>query len=153
MALAGKADDRLKTPPFLDTSAISRIRHAIEVRHPSFASPGFLEQLRRHNVALVAADTVDWPAFDQTADFAYLRLQGAPGAESYSPGQLSVRVGWLADIAAGRTPAGAPMLGPPEADAPPRDVYAFFVSTDKENAPLNARAVMAELGIKGPGEQ
>lgn len=153
VALAGKADERLKTPPFLETAGIARVRHAIEVRHSSFAKPEFLEQLRRHNVALVAADTAEWPGFDQTADFAYLRLQGAPGAESYSPGQLSVRVGWLADIAAGRTPAGAPKPGPPEADAPPRDVYAFFVSTDEENAPLNARAVMAELGIKGPGEQ
>lgn len=153
VALAGKADERLKTPPFLETAGITRIRHAIEVRHPSFAKPEFLEQLRRHNVALVAADTADWPGFDQTADFAYLRLQGAPGAERYSAAERSVRAGWLADIAAGRVPAHAPLLGAAEADPPPRDVFAFFVSTNKENAPNNAKAVMAELGLKGPGGQ
>ncbi len=153
VTLAGKADDRLKTPPYLDASGVTRVRHAIEVRHASFATPGFLAQLRRHNVALVAADTADWPGFDQTADFAYLRLQGAPGAERYTEAERSVRAGWLADLAAGRVPAGAPMLGTPEEDPPPRDVHAFFVSTDKEHAPLNARAVMTELGLKGPGEQ
>lgn len=152
-ALAGKADDRLKMPPFLDLSGITRVRHAIEVRHPSFANPGFIAQLRRHNVALVTADTAEWPGFDQTADFAYLRLQGAPGAERYSAEQRSRRAGWLADIATGREPEGAPTLLPPETDPPPRDTFAFFVSTDKENAPSNARAVMAELGIEGPGER
>lgn len=153
LALAGKADDRLKTPPFLDASGVTRVRHAIEVRHPSFAAPGFIEQLRRHNVALVASDTLEWPGFDQTADFAYLRLQGAPGAERYSAEERTRRAGWLADIAAGRSPQGAPTLLPPETDPRPRDVFAFFVSTDKENAPINARAVMAELGLVGPGGQ
>jgi uncharacterized protein YecE (DUF72 family) len=34
--------------------------------------------LRRHNVALVFADAVDWPyAEDVTADFLYLRLHGS----------------------------------------------------------------------------
>jgi uncharacterized protein YecE (DUF72 family) len=153
VALAGKADERLKTPPFLDTSDIGCIRHAVEVRHPSFARPEFLAQLRRYNVALVTADTAEWPGFDQTADFAYLRLQGAPGAESYSAAERSVRAGWLADLATGRVPDAAQMLELAELSPPPRDVFAFFVSTDKEHAPANARSVMAELGLKGPGEQ
>ena len=153
VALAGRADERLKTPPFLETTGISRIRHAIEVRHSSFAKPEFLEQLRRHNVALVAADTADWPGFDQTADFAYLRLQGAPGAQRYSAAERSVRAAWIADIASGQVPKAAPLLDRPEISSPMRDVFAFFVSTDKEHAPDNARAVMAELGLKGPGEQ
>ena len=83
LALAGKADG-LKNPPFLDATGITQVRHAIEVRHESFADPRFIAQLRAHNVALVVADTEDWPYLDQTADFSYARLQGAPGKESYS---------------------------------------------------------------------
>lgn len=149
LALAGKADDRLKEPVFLDATGVGAIRHAIEVRHQSFAVPAFIEQLRRHNVALVTADTADWPYVDQTADFAYLRLQGAPGMEAYTPKVRSERAGWLADLAAGR-PVQAPLIAPVGSSVP-RDVFAFFVSTDKEHAPDNARAVMAELGLKGPG--
>ena len=151
LALAGKADDRLKEPPFLDAAGIGAIRHAIEVRHKSFAVPKFIDQLRRHNIALVTADTADWPYLDQTSGFAYLRLQGAPGNQAYTPEDRSVRAGWLADLAAGRQVDG-PLIAPPSAPVP-RDVFALFVSTDKEHAPDNASAVMTELGLKGPGEQ
>ncbi len=150
--LARKADERLGHPPFLEVAGVTQIRHAIEVRHESFATPAFLTQLRRHNVALVASDTAEWPHFDQTADFAYLRLQGAPGAERYDGAQLKQRGGWIADLSAGRTP-DAPRLDAAEKAPPARDVYAYFVSTDKEHAPHNARAVMAELGLRGPGER
>ncbi len=54
----------------------------------------------------------------------------------------------------GTGPKASPSEGPHVAAAeagPPRDVFAFFVSTDKEHAPQNARAVMATLGLKGPG--
>ncbi len=152
VALAGRADDRLKSPPYLNVIGVERVRHAIEVRHGSFATPSFLAQLRAHNVALVAADTAEWPYLDQTADFAYLRLQGAPGAESYVPAERDRRAGWLRDLAEGRSPAGAPLIGPTETVPPARDVHAFFVSTDKEHAPQNARAVMTTLGLQGPGE-
>src|SRR5690606_19367958 len=54
------------------------LRHAMEVRHESFREPGFIAQLREHNVALVVADTAGkWPLLeDVTADFMYLRLHG-----------------------------------------------------------------------------
>lgn len=152
VAIAGKADERLKEPPYLDAKGIARVRHAIEVRHTSFANPAFIAQLRAHNVALVVADTADWPYFDQTADFAYARLQGAPGKESYSADERDQRASWLKDLAEARAPQGVPYVAGPEASPAPRDVHAFFVSTDKEHAPDNARAVMARLGLKGPGE-
>ncbi|HEY3849272.1 MAG TPA: DUF72 domain-containing protein, partial [Acetobacteraceae bacterium] len=51
------------------------LRHALEVRHPSFKDPRFYELARRHNVAVVFADDDDFPAIDeQTADFTYARL-------------------------------------------------------------------------------
>ena len=64
------------------------IRQAIEVRSTTFADPVFIELLRAHNVALVIADTADWPYVDQTADFTYARLQGAPSKERYEPADL-----------------------------------------------------------------
>lgn len=139
-----------KNPPYLDASGISRVCHAIEVRHESFADERFIAQLRAHNVAMVVADTADWPYTDQTADFSYARLQGAPGKESYSVEERAVRAGWLRDWSEGR-PGDGPRVAA-AAEGAPRDVFAFFVSTDKEHAPDNARAVMAELGLKGPGE-
>lgn len=151
LALAARSENG-KNPPYLDATGITRVRHAIEVRSESFATPEFVAQLRRHNVALVVADTAAWPYLDQTADFSYARLQGAPGAESYSEAERDSRAGWLATWAEGRAVADGPYLTAPEENPAPRDVFAFFVSTDKEHAPHNARAVMARLGLSGPGE-
>ncbi|MBN9310417.1 DUF72 domain-containing protein [Devosia sp.] len=151
VALAARTDYD-KNPPFLDATGITRVRHAIEVRHKSFADPRFIAQLRAHNVALVVADTADWPYADQTADFAYARLQGAPGSESYSPGERDLRAQWLRAWSEGRPADGAPLVAPAGPVPGDRDVFAFFVSTDKEHAPHNARAVMAALGLSGPGE-
>lgn len=151
VALAGKSEG-LKNEPCLDMTGVTKVRHAIEVRHESFATPGFIEQLRAHNVALVVADTTEWPYIDQTADFAYARLQGAPGAEAYTAGERAIRSTWLKAWAEGRPVADGRYVTAPETSPQPRDVHAFFVSTDKDNAPHNARAVMAQLGLAGPGE-
>ena len=149
--LAEKADFD-KREPFLDAAGITKLRHAVEVRHLSFADPRFIAQLRAHNVALVVSDTADWPWLDQTADFSYARLQGAPGAESYGEAERDIRAGWLKAWAEGAPVTGGSYVTAPEASPPARDVFAFFVSTDKEHAPHNARAVMAQLGLNGPGE-
>ncbi len=124
---------------------VAAIRHALEVRHESFATPGFIAQLRRHNVALVVADTAQWPTFDVTADFVYCRLQGAPGKDGYDAADIERWAGRLAAWAEGRPlPDGAFLADQPEPR--PRDVFAFFVSTDKLHAPANAMAVAERLG-------
>lgn len=137
-----------KRPPYLDATGIATVRHAIEVRHPSFADPAFLALLRRHNVALVTADTTEWPGMDVTADFAYLRLQGAPGSDHYEPAELDRWATRLAAIAAGSPPPDGRFAGPATDDGRPRDVYACFVSTDKVHAPANAMAAMRRLGLE-----
>jgi uncharacterized protein YecE (DUF72 family) len=74
-ALAEHHDHRLTGRAWTKTERRRRLRHAVEIRHPSFLDPTFVRLLRRHNVALVFADAVDWPyAEDVTADFLYLRL-------------------------------------------------------------------------------
>ena len=148
-ALAEKHDDRVKAPLTSHPGATT-IRHAMEVRHRSFADPAFLALLRRYNVALVTADTAEWPTMDLTADFAYLRLQGAPGSDRYSDADLDLWAARLkalsegADLPEGRfiDPASAPD------DGKPREVFAYFVSTDKIHAPKNAMAIMRRLGLE-----
>lgn len=146
-AMAREHDDQLKSPPHTQVDGIERIRHAIEVRHESFRTPELVALLRRYNVALVTADTAEWPWQDLTADFAYLRLQGPPGGSAYSPAERDAWADRLQAVAEGGTPEAAHLIAPETPKAVARDVYAFFVSTDKENAPHNAMAVQARLGI------
>ncbi len=123
------------------------IRQAIEVRNPSFADPVFIELLRAHNVALVIADTKEWPYDDQTADFTYCRLQGAPGAERYTSAELDSWAKRFKALSEGKSIDGefvVPMTG----KQPERDVFAYFVSTDKPNAPVNALGIQQRLGIE-----
>jgi uncharacterized protein YecE (DUF72 family) len=145
LALAKKHDERIGSP-WLTLDGVTEIRHALEVRHRSFAEPAFIDLLRARNVALVVADTSDWPYVDQTADFSYLRLQGAPGADHYEPAQIDEWANRLKSWSGGR-PAGGETVGPPDIPGKSRDVFCYFVSTDKPNAPRNALAVMDRLGI------
>lgn len=50
----------------------------LEVRHPSFETPEFVQLLRDHDIALVVPDTAgNWPYMeDVTSDFIYVRLHG-----------------------------------------------------------------------------
>lgn len=137
VALAGKADERLKSPPFLDAGTVGPMRHAIEMRHASFDVPEVNELLAAHNVARVIADTADSPSRELTADFAYCRLQGPAhdAGAGYRP----------ADIA-----DWAQTIGTWSADG--RDVFAYFVHEDKLHAPANAIALRKALGITLPGD-
>ena len=57
----------------------------MEIRHATFATPEFVDLLRRHDVALVCADSVEWPRLmDVTSDFVYCRLHGSE--ELYASG-------------------------------------------------------------------
>jgi uncharacterized protein YecE (DUF72 family) len=123
------------------------VRQALEVRNKAFAQPEFIDLLRAHNVALVIADTADWPYLDQTADFTYCRLQGAPGAERYEPADLDNWAKRFKALSEGKTIAGD-FISPMKGSQPERDVFAYFVSTDKPNAPRNALGIMERLKLK-----
>jgi uncharacterized protein YecE (DUF72 family) len=122
------------------------IRQAIEVRNATFAEPAFIDLLKAHNVALVIADTADWPYLDQTADFTYCRLQGPPGGERYSAAELESWAGNFSALSTGK-PISCRVVAPMQGAQPQRDVFAYFVSTDKPNAPRNALAIQERLGI------
>lgn len=153
-SLAARHDERMKGSVWLEADAVPVLRHAIEIRHESFCDPGFVAQLRRHRVALVCADTVEWPRLmDLTADFVYCRLHGSQ--ELYRSGYDDAALDRWADRVRAWA-SGEPMHDGAFAGAAddgghrPRDVFLFFDNTDKLRAPDNARALMDRLGIAGP---
>jgi uncharacterized protein YecE (DUF72 family) len=71
-------DVRLAGRAFVEPEMDGPLRHAIEIRHQSFVCEEFIALLRRYRIALVCADTVEWPLLtDVTADFVYCRLHGS----------------------------------------------------------------------------
>jgi uncharacterized protein YecE (DUF72 family) len=122
------------------------IRQVLEVRNKAFAQPEFVDLLRTYNIALVVADTADWPYLDQTADFTYCRLQGAPGSDHYTAAELDQWAVRFKALSMGK-PIDGTFIAPMEGKQPQRDVFAYFVSTDKPNAPRNALGIMERLGI------
>src|SRR3712207_6652446 len=80
-ALAARHDAKLaEDRVHLSTDADRPLRHALEVRHPSFCTDRTVQLLREHGIALVLADSPHkWPLLEQdTADFRYVRLHGHP---------------------------------------------------------------------------
>lgn len=154
--LAIGRDERLQGRESLQPDANRPMRHAVEVRHASFAAPAFIALLRKYRIAWVVADTPrPWPLFeDVTADFIYIRLHGA--TELYQSRYTSEQLDrWADGIRAwsrGGQPAGARLISsepPPQRAA--RDVYCYFDNTDKLHAPDNARELMRKLGQAHPG--
>jgi uncharacterized protein YecE (DUF72 family) len=147
-ACGRRHDHRLKARAWLRTGPRrQRLRHALEVRHRSFCVPEFIDLLRRHDVALVCADTVDWPLLmDLTSDFVYCRLHGS--RELYRSGYSPAELGrWAKRIRAwrdGKTMRDGTFVGS-AAKAMPRDVYVYFDNTDKLMAPRDAQALMHRL--------
>ena len=145
---ARQHDERLKEA-WLTTDATRPLRHAIEIRHESFRDPAFLALLRRYDVALVCADTVDWPRLmDVTSDFVYCRLHGS--TELYRSGYEDAALElWAARIrhwSGGTAMTDGDFIGAVETRPVPRDVFLFFDNTDKLRAPTDARSLMAKLG-------
>jgi len=146
--LARQHDERLKLA-WLKTDAKRPMRHAIEIRHESFRDPGFIELLRKYDVALVCADTVKWPRLmDVTSDFIYCRLHGS--TELYRSGYDEAALEqWAQRIrhwSGGQPMSDGDFAGKPETKAKPRDVFMYFDNTDKLRAPDDARTLMAKLG-------
>jgi uncharacterized protein YecE (DUF72 family) len=106
------------------------LRHALEVRHPSFKDARFYDLARRHNVAIVLADDDDFPAIDEpTADFTYARLMRTHE-----------------NIKTGYAPADLARWSKRARDWAKRgDVFVYFISGAKVRAPAAAQAMIARL--------
>ncbi len=115
------------------------LRHALEVRHDSFLAPEAVELLRRHDVAMVVADTAGrWPdPREVTSDFMYVRLHG--DTELYASGYSDVALErWARDIRHWLAEVG--------------DVYVYFDNDMHVHAPFDAIALREKLREK-PGSK
>jgi uncharacterized protein YecE (DUF72 family) len=152
-ALAQRHDERLAGRAWTSTDAERPVRHALEVRHPSFRDPALVELLRAHQVALVVADSPGtWPYLeDITADFVYVRLHGS--AELYVSGYTDEALDeWAERIRrwrAGESPRTEHTIAPP-APARPRPVFVYFDNDVKVHAPADAIALARRLEAPYP---
>jgi len=134
LSLARRRDARLKGRARLAIDVYRKLRHAIEIRHPSFMCKEFTALLREHDIGLVVADTAGkWPRmFDVTSDFVYVRLHG--DVKLYSSGYTRRALAqWARRIRAW--------------DRAGKDVYVYFDNDMKVKAPFDALNLMRRLGL------
>lgn len=110
-----------------------RLRHALEVRHPSFDTQQFYDLAAKYGCAIVYAEDDEqptWPRIDQpTADFTYARLMSSRPDEP--TGMTSPE---LDDISK-RTKEWAKR----------GDVFAYFIAGAKVRNPAAAMALIEKL--------
>jgi uncharacterized protein YecE (DUF72 family) len=134
--LAERHDERLRYGAFTTTQADRPLRHAVEVRHQSFKDAPFVELMRRHDVAIVVADTAGkWPVIEElTSDIMYVRLHG--DEELYVSGYDDRALdAWAAKVRAWVSGE--------------RDVYVYFDNDVKVRAPVDAMALRERLRDDG----
>jgi len=152
-ALARKHDDKVKGRAVLTPDAKRPMRHAVEIRHDSFRDEAFIALLRKYDIALVCADTVDWPRLmDLTSDFVYCRLHGSEElyASGYDDDALDDWARRVHRWAQGGEPQDAERVcGRSETRKSGRDVYVYFDNDMKVKAPRDAAALAKRLGIAG----
>ena len=145
-ALASRHDERMEGRASFAVGVDTPIRHAFEVRHPSFedAADDWAALLERHVAASVTADTAGrYPRIDRTtADFAYARLHGEEElyASGYDDASLDRWAAWTrAHLEAGR------------------DAYLYFDNDIKVRAPYDAMGLIARLprppGLAAPATE
>ena len=134
LRLARKRDARMHGRSRLAIDANLPLRHAVEVRHPSFMDEDFVSLLKEHDIGLVVADTAGkWPKmFHVTSDFVYVRLHG--DVTIYTSGYTErALAAWARRIR--------------DWDKDGRDVYVYFDNDVKVKAPFDALNLMRKLGL------
>jgi uncharacterized protein YecE (DUF72 family) len=126
-----------------------RIRHAVDVRHESFAVPGFVTLLRKYGVAVSYTDKEKYPPLaDVTADFVYARLQRAEEdvPTGYHPAALKAWAKRAKEWAAGGAPRDLDTVSQEPVPKKERDVFVFMINGAKVRAPAAAVELIKKLG-------
>jgi uncharacterized protein YecE (DUF72 family) len=107
------------------------LRHAMEVRSRTFATPAFYDLARKHGVAIVYAKDEDFPEIDEpTADFTYARLMAS--REDLPSGVTDAELDGFASQARAWAKRG--------------DAFIYFISGAKVRNPAAAQALIKKLG-------
>jgi uncharacterized protein YecE (DUF72 family) len=135
----------LLLPP--DLQGVS-LRHAIEVRHPSFVCEHFINLARRHKIAIVYTHSTEYPGIsDVTGDFVYARLRQSISAEptGYPKPELERwKTRALMWATAGQV-EGLPKTVTSATSHEQRDVFIYFINGAKERAPAAAQHLISLL--------
>lgn len=103
------------------------LRHAIEVRHPSFADQHCYELAKEHGVAIVHAKSEEYPEIEcASADFTYARFMVTH--DDVENGLNEAELKKLARLARSWVKRG--------------DVFVYFISAAKRRNPAAAKAFM-----------
>lgn len=140
---------QLHGPACLDVLCNKPLRHAIEVRHESFVSEEFIALLRKHRIASVVADTVEWPRLmDLTSDFVYCRLHGDKElyASGYGPKAIDAWARRVVQWAqGGEVEDGRKASTKNARRRATRDVFVYFDNDAKVRAPANAQSLIRRV--------
>ena len=124
-------------------------RHAMESRHKSFATPEYIELLRKYNVALVVADSLKWPVMlDTTADFVYCRLHGSDKIypEGYTSEAIDTWAQRMIMWSRGEEVTDGGRIHPePGPKQGTRDVFVYFDDDNKVRAPHDAQSMSKRI--------
>ena len=111
------------------------LRHVLDVRHASFATPAFLSLAHRYHCVTVHTDSDKFPSIaDAGGDFAYLRLMRSE-ADCKTGYSITALDAWAAGA---RTWAGGTR---------PREVFVYFINGAKERVPAAAMALINRLAV------
>jgi uncharacterized protein YecE (DUF72 family) len=124
------------------------LRHAVEVRHESFRTSGFIALARKYGVAVVIAGDSSYPQIaDFTAPFVYARIMGtkATEAKGYSEAQLGRWAARARTWAAGGAPDDLEYVEPRTGNDEPRDVFLYVISGHKVHNPAAAMSLIEHL--------
>lgn len=143
--LARSHDQRVEGRAWFDVKKDRPLRHAVEIRNDTFVCEEYIAILRKHKIASVVADTVEWPLLmDVTADFVYCRLHGsevlyASGYDAHAIDSWAHRViNWSQgrEVNHGKRASATSIPA-----VPVRDVYVYFDNDAKVRAPFDAMAL------------
>lgn len=131
------------------------LRHALEVRHPSFRCGAYVALARQHGVSTVFTDSVDYPSLaDLTGghgnDFSYARLMRSSieQAEGYASSELDAWAQRAWRWAEGGDPAELPHVCDIPPMQAPRDVFVFFIGSAKVRNPAAAMALQRKVDAR-----
>ena len=110
-----------------------RLRHALEVRNPTFDTQPFYDLAARYGCAIIYAEddeAPEWPRIDQpTADFRYARMMSSKPDEP--TGMTSAELDGIAKQTRDWAKGG--------------DVFAYFIAGAKTRNPAAAMALIEKL--------
>ena len=148
-AYGRQRDQWMEGRSWLEVEEDLPLRHAVEIRNKSFAVPEYIEILRNNGIALVVADTPQWPRLmDVTANFIYCRLHGSeklyvsgydePAIEAWARRVIA----WSHGEEVTDGTRAHPDDGPKQAT---RDVFVYFDNDAKVRAPFDAMSLSKRI--------